>query len=264
MNSHSIIADAAEPFRSSPTARWPVEFRPWSAWCGHAQFAFWLVEALRPRSIVELGTHFGLSYMAFCQAVNTTGIDAACTAVDTWEGDAHAGTYDGDAVLSALKAAHDPAYGRFSRLMRTTFDQAAASFADGSVDLLHIDGLHSYEAVRHDYETWLPKMSDRGVILFHDTEVRERNFGVHRLWAEVSKDRPSFNFTHSYGLGVLGTGDALPRTLSPLFDAAKDPHAAADVRNFYSALADRTFPPENPGPLRRALSWIGLPRLGLR
>jgi hypothetical protein len=173
---------------------------------------------LQPRTFVELGTFRGDSYMGFCQTVLRQQLSTRCTAVDTWEGDEHAGRYT-TAVYDDLKAQHDPKYAGFSRLFKALFDVAAKEFADGSIDLLHIDGLHTYEAVKHDYDTWLPKMSDRGVILFHDTAIRERGFGVFQLWEEVSAGKPSFNVPYGCGLGILAVGkNVLPAFLQFLAD----------------------------------------------
>ena len=147
-----------------------------SAWYGHVPFAHWVVAACQPRLLIELGTHNGVSYTALCEAMARFSGQGRAFAVDTWAGDEHAGHYP-EQVYWDLARFHDAHYAGFSTLLRCTFDQALPYFADGSVDLLHIDGLHTYEAVLADWTSWRPKLSHRAVVLFHDTNVRERGFG---------------------------------------------------------------------------------------
>jgi hypothetical protein len=209
-----MSAPAPFPFHSAAFLE-PHHLTHPAPWAGHIPFAAWLVTVQQPHSLVELGTYSGISYLAFCQAIQEQRLPTKAYAVDTWEGDAHAGAYD-ETIHQSLKRAHDPHYTGFSNLLRMTFDEALAKFADGSVDLLHIDGLHTYEAVKHDFDTWLPKLSERGVVLFHDTNVYRDDFGVHRLWAELSDRYPSLHFPHSNGLGVLLVGLQQPPDLLAL------------------------------------------------
>jgi hypothetical protein len=207
-----------------------------SAWWGHVPFAAWLIAAARPATLVELGTHAGVSYAAFCQAVLAEALDTRCHAVDTWQGDAHAGRYE-SAVWEEFSRFHAARYAGFSTLHRCRFDDALAEFADGTVDILHIDGFHSYEAVRHDFETWLPKLSPRAVVLLHDIAERQAGFGVWQFWEEVSARYPSFAFAfaHSHGLGILAVGAEAPAPVRQLCDLS-DPADIATTRQLFATI----------------------------
>jgi glycosyltransferase involved in cell wall biosynthesis/GT2 family glycosyltransferase/SAM-dependent methyltransferase len=210
-----------------------------SAWWAHVPFAFWITAACKPRLLVELGTHNGVSYAAFCEAVLQVGLGTRCYAVDTWAGDEHAGYY-GDQIYNDLRALHDKRYAAFSELIRSTFDDALRYFEDESIDLLHIDGFHTYEAVRNDFETWRQKLSRRAVVLFHDTNVRRDDFGVYKFFGELSQQFPSFEFLHGFGLGVVAVGAEAPTIVQQLCSLT-DSREIGTLRERFSHLGARWF-----------------------
>jgi GT2 family glycosyltransferase len=187
-----------------------------SAWTEHVPFYLWIADQIAPRTYVELGTHYGMSYFAFCQAILESELCTKAFSVDTWHGDDHAGFYD-ESVYESVSAYNNSKYKEFSTLLRMTFKDAVKEFEDGSIDLLHIDGRHGYEDVKEDFYTWLSKLSDRAIVIFHNTEVQDRGFGVSKFWAELEEIYPSFNFVHGHGLGVLAVGEKQPETIKSLF-----------------------------------------------
>jgi hypothetical protein len=225
----NLVSTRFRPLRNHPNSS--------RSWVGHLPFASDLVDSLRPALLVELGVQYGDSYFGFCQAIKETGTGCTCYAVDTWSGDAHAGFY-GDDVFHEVQSYNDEHYKSFSYLMRAPFDQALSHFSSESIDLLHIDGFHTYEAAKHDLEGWLPKVKLGGIVLMHDVAARRADYGVWRLWEEIAARFQTFSFHHSYGLGVIRkAGGCLPDrgVLPSLFDSTVDPQP---VRDYYQALAN--------------------------
>jgi glycosyltransferase involved in cell wall biosynthesis len=237
-----------------PLFRRPTRLDVISAWYGHIPFAHWIVRATRPDVLVELGTHNGVSFSAFCETVLAESLPTRCYAVDTWQGDEHAGFYD-ESVFLDLQSFTASRYSSFAALVRSTFDKALTQFFDGSIDLLHIDGRHHYDDVLHDFTTWLPKLSGRAVVLFHDTNVHERDFGVWRLWGELRSQYPSFEFPHTHGLGVLAVGPDIPARIRELCSLSQE--AASGVRERFATLGERWALNALNRRLEEAKAWGG-------
>jgi hypothetical protein len=171
------------------------------AWTGHLHFAYDLIATLRPGLLVELGVDRGESYFTFCQAVVENSTATRCFGIDTWRGDQHAGGYD-ETTFAEVTRYNRENYEPFSNLLRATFDDALTRFHPNSIDVLHLDGLHTEPAVRHDVESWLPKLRPGGLLLLHDVRVRRPDFGVWKVWAELQQRSRSWTFEDGPGLGV--------------------------------------------------------------
>jgi len=189
-----------------------------SAWLIHCEMIRRLVRELDPDVIVELGTHWGHSFFSM---VEGAGKDCECIAVDTWEGDVMAGEY-GSEVYDFVKDVRDDYSDKDIKLWKTTFNEAARRFERTGllIDILHIDGLHTYNAVRHDYDTWKDYVAGNGVIMFHDIGVRMTGFGVYQLWEALKRFHPDWYFIEDMrgaGLGIMTKSKLVYTQIDNLF-----------------------------------------------
>lgn len=158
-------------------------------WCTveKAQWlATWIV-AHRCVSIVEIGVFGGRSFIPMALAMRAMdyyggpwpgrciGIDsysnADCVASeDTPEGRQYWGSLD----LPAIRAKAEEAIRQLGlkdicQLMITTGVNALTTFADGTLDLVHVDGSHSEADSCKDVKLWWPKLRVGGVMVMDDT-----------------------------------------------------------------------------------------------
>ena len=172
-------------------------------WEGHRDFAYDLLQFVRPERLVELGSQYGCSLFSFCQAVRDFKLDTEINAVDLWSGDIGA-EITGEEVYALVQKTAATYYPEVNlHLFQMCFDDARPNFADNSIDILHIDGGHTFEDVEHDFTTWLPKLKENGIVLFHDV-YSPIDQGSCDHWEKTKKEYDCyFDFTHSCGLGVL-------------------------------------------------------------
>lgn len=74
------------------------------------------------------------------------------------------------------------------------------------IDFIFIDGDHSYEGVKKDYENYIPFLSEGGIIAFHD--IKSRDFSIRKFWNEIKneyhfKEIISQKEDDSPGIGII-------------------------------------------------------------
>ena len=79
-----------------------------------------------------------------------------------------------------------------------------------SVDFLFIDGDHSYEGVKKDFEMYSPLVKKAGIIGFHDIAVskKELNIGVKDFWDQIKNDYENEEIIEDWnqlkrGIGII-------------------------------------------------------------
>ena len=64
-----------------------------------------------------------------------------------------------------------------------------------------MDGLHTWEAVTHDFETFRPLLRRGGLVLFHDVNTHFKE--LRRFWRGISRRYENHLIPYSHGLGII-------------------------------------------------------------
>jgi predicted O-methyltransferase YrrM len=147
-----------------------------------------IVAGLRPRVVLEIGTAGGGTLFLFTRAADP---DAKIISIDL-PGGPFGGGYprwktplyksfskEGQKIYLIRRDSHDP----------QTLEEVKRILGGERVDFLFIDGDHTYEGVKRDFEMYSPLVREGGIIAFHDIcpHPPETKCEVNRFWNEIKQ-----------------------------------------------------------------------------
>jgi len=168
-----------------------------------------ILAELRPKVVLEIGTAGGGTLFLFTRVADPK---AKIISIDLPGGSFGGGYPDWRMRLYKLfsrgkqriylirKDSHDP----------RTLEELKGILGDEKIDFLFIDGDHSYEGVKKDFEMYGPLVRKGGIIALHDIVpgAPELVGGVPKFWNEIKQNFYCIELVEDwkqggYGIGVL-------------------------------------------------------------
>ena len=140
-----------------------------------AAYVFGLVRAMRPRKVIEVGRYKGGSTLLIAAALEP---DTQFWSIDIGEKEARLRHHLATSFRS-MDAQTADMLRRFGfRAELVVGDSRTLNIDTGDVDLVFIDGDHTYEGVRIDFERWGRRLRVGGALLFDDA-FQDGPFAAH-------------------------------------------------------------------------------------
>lgn len=160
-----------------------------------------LLAEASPNVVVEIGTGLGGTTLLLARIAAQ---NATLVTIDLPIGPSRQGLLDsgskGHQRIWAIRAdSHDP----------STLSRVQSIIGQQQVDVLFIDGDHSYEGVEADFRLYSPLVQSNGWIVFHDIVSGPSEFvgGVPDFWSELKRGgRETREFIENRGQRGLGIG----------------------------------------------------------
>ncbi len=228
----------------------PSIFPPTDAF-EHEPFLMWLIARAKPAHVAELGTFDGASYLAMCEAVETAGIAAKCTAIGDWGDASDAAPPAADAF--ARLAGENARYKEFSRLLNAPCVPPPPGIEDASLDILALRTRQIDRDVAAVFAAWKPKLSPRAVVLLHGIGAPGDSGGPALFWQDIRRDYPSWHLDRAPGLGVLFAGRDLPAEMQDLADLVQDDRTRDIAAQVFDAASEKLAAERAQSALARRL-----------
>jgi predicted O-methyltransferase YrrM len=155
-----------------------------------------LVRERQPKTVVEIGTHKGGTLFAWCQAAHP---QALIVSIDLPEGLFGGGYTEEEArrFQSFAQPGQELHTLRLDSHKRRTRRRLRSLLAGRPIDFLLIDGDHTYEGVKRDWEMYAPLVASEGLVAFHDIlpHPKQPLCKVDELWDELAPDHRTAEFT---------------------------------------------------------------------
>lgn len=152
-------------------------------------------------TLAEIGSYLGASSVFLASGAGEKNSVLYC--IDTWKNDAMTeGARDTfEEFLKNTAPLKDTI-----RPLRGKSANAAEKFNE-SIDLLFLDGDHSYDSVRSDLEHWLPKVKEGGIVICHDYGWAEGvRKAVHEFIKPLQREEHVVDNTYWARIGINEPG----------------------------------------------------------
>jgi len=145
------------------------------------------LEGFPLNTVVEIGTAAGGTLKVWCELAAR---DATIVSVDLPEARFSSGTASSEDLLSLAQADQTLQLIRGDSHKKSTLKDLQRLLGGREVDLLFIDGDHTYEGVKKDWDMYAPLVREGGKIVFHDISDHGPEYegvNVKKLWDQLKK-----------------------------------------------------------------------------
>lgn len=170
---------------------------------------FQMVREMRPDRVLEIGTSYGGTFFLWTR-ISTETATLISLDLPPWEL---------DDPWEKRKLALFRSFGRRGQSLHFIRDDSHLDrsikkvrdlLGNEKLDFLFIDGDHSLDGVRRDFEDYSPLVREGGLIAFHDIHPHSRNWGgeVPLFWQEIRGSHRSMELIEDrqqdgFGIGVI-------------------------------------------------------------